>query len=48
MLLPYGLGLILGDASLNSGNNGKTYRLKFEWSDKHKAYIDYVYNIFDE
>ena len=42
------IGLILGDASLNTGNNGKTYRLKFEWSDKHKPYIDYVFNIFDE
>ena len=41
------IGLVLGDASLNS-SNGKTYRLKFEWSDKHKAYIDYVYSIFDE
>lgn len=42
------IGLILGDASLNTGNNGKTYRIKFEWSDKHRAYIDYVYAIFDE
>jgi hypothetical protein len=42
------IGLILGDASLNTENNGKTYRLKFEWSDKHKAYIDHVYNIFNE
>ena len=41
------IGLVLGDASLNS-SNGKTYRLKFEWSDKHKAYIDYVYSVFDE
>ena len=24
------IGLVLGDASLNTGNNGKTYRLKFE------------------
>lgn len=24
------VGLILGDASLNSQNNGKTYRMKFE------------------
>ncbi len=42
------IGLILGDASLNTSNNGKTYRLKFEWSDKHRHYIDYVYSIFDE
>jgi len=24
------IGLVLGDASLNTDNNGKTYRLKFE------------------
>ena len=33
------IGLVLGDASLNT-SNGKTYRMKFEWSDKHRAYID--------
>lgn len=42
------IGLILGDASLNTLNEGKTYRLKFEWSDKHKPYIDYVFNMFNE
>ena len=41
------IGLVLGDASLNT-SNGKTYRMKFEWSDKHRAYIDYVYSVFDE
>jgi hypothetical protein len=25
------IGLILGDASIQSQNKGKTYRLKFEW-----------------
>jgi len=42
------IGLILGDASLNTQNKGKTYRLKFEWGDKNKAYLDHVYNLFDE
>jgi len=42
------IGLVLGEASLNTSNKGKTFRLKFEWSDKHKPYIDYVYSIFDE
>lgn len=42
------IGLILGDASLQSQNNGKTYRMKFEWSDKNKAYVDHVYALFDE
>lgn len=42
------IGLILGDASLNTQNKGKTYRIKFEWSNKNKAYIDHVLNLFDE
>ncbi len=42
------IGLMLGDASLQTQNNGKNYRLKFEWSDKTKAYLDHVYNLFDE
>ena len=42
------IGLILGDASLQTQNNGKTYRIKFEWGDKNKAYLYHVYDIFDE
>lgn len=42
------IGLMLGDASLQTQNNGKTFRMKFEWSDKNKAYIDHVYALFDE
>ena len=30
------IGLILGDASLQSQNEGHTYRIKFEWGDKKK------------
>lgn len=42
------IGLILGDASLQTQNKGKTYRIKFEWGDKNKAYVDHVYNLFNE
>lgn len=42
------IGLVLGDASLNTDNKGKTYRLKFEWSDRHKFYVDHVFHLFDE
>ena len=42
------IGLLLGDASLQTQNNGKTYRMKFEWGDKTKPYLDHVYNLFDE
>lgn len=39
---------MLGDASLQTQNKCKTYRLKFEWGDKNKPYLDHVYNLFDE
>ena len=42
------IGLILGDASLQTQNRGKTYRMKFEWSDKSKPYLLHVYKLFDE
>lgn len=42
------IGLILGDASLNTDNKGKSYRLKFEWSDFHKPYVDHVFKFFDQ
>ena len=42
-----GVGLMLGDASLQTQNKGKTFRLKFEWSNKHKAYLDHVYSTLD-
>jgi LAGLIDADG DNA endonuclease family len=42
------IGLVLGDASLNTDNNGKTYRLKFEWSDRQKPYVDHIFKLFDE
>lgn len=40
--------MILGDASLQTQNKGKTYRLKFEWGDRQKSYIDHIYDLFDE
>ena len=42
------IGLMLGDASLQTQNNGKTYRIKFEYGDKNKPYLDHIVNIFDE
>jgi len=42
------IGLMLGDASLQTQNKGKTYRMKFEWGDKNKPYLDHVYNLFAE
>lgn len=39
---------MLGGASLQTQNKGKNYRLKFEWSNKTKPYLDHVFNLFDE
>jgi hypothetical protein len=40
------IGLLLGDVAIQTQNKGKTFRLKFEWSDKYKAYAFHVYNLF--
>ena len=42
------IGLMLGDASLRTQNKEKTYRMKFEWGNNNKPYLDHVYNLFDE
>jgi|ERR1700709_397247 hypothetical protein len=42
------IGLMLGDASLQTQNKGKTYRMKFEWGNKQIAYSNHVFNLFDE
>ena len=42
------IGLMLGDASLQTQNNGKTFRLKFEWGEKNKPYLDHVYSLYNE
>lgn len=42
------IGLMLGDASLQSQNGGRTHRMKFEWSDKNKAYAMHVHQLSDE
>lgn len=42
------IGLMLGDASLQTQNKGKNYRMKFEWSNKNLPYVTHVYNLFSE
>lgn len=42
------IGLMLGDASLQTQNKGKSYRMKFEWGNKQLAYSTHVFNLFDE
>lgn len=42
------IGLMLGDVSLQTQNNGKTYRIKFEWGDKSIDYVNHVKELFSE
>lgn len=40
------IGILLGDATLESQNGGRTYRLKIEQSQAHEAYVQNLYEIF--
>lgn len=41
------IGLLLGDASLQTLNKGETFRIKFEWGCASRAYLNHVYNVFN-
>jgi hypothetical protein len=42
------VGLLLGDAHLETQNRGRTYRVKFEYSTKHRAYAEHLYELFHD
>lgn len=42
------VGILLGDAHLETLNRGRTYRLKVEQCDSHKEYLMHLYEIFQE
>ncbi len=42
------IGLLLGDACLETQNGGQTYRLKIEQSLKHQAYLFHLYELFKD
>lgn len=42
------IGILLGDAHLESQNKGKTYRLKIEQSLKHRDYVNHLHDLFHE
>lgn len=46
LLIRVGIGLMLGDVSLQANAAGTAYRIKFEWGDINKAYAFYVYSLF--
>jgi hypothetical protein len=41
------VGLLLGDAHLETQNHGRTYRLKIEQSEAHRAYVEHLYRLFE-
>ena len=40
------VGILLGDANLQTDNGGKTYRLRVLQSEQHKEYLFHLYEIF--
>ena len=38
------VGVLLGDCSIQTQDNGRSYRLKFEQSEEHYAYIAHLYH----
>ncbi len=42
------IGVLLGDAHLETQNGGRTYRVKFEYSAGHGEYANHLYKIFKE
>lgn len=42
------IGLILGDAHLETQNGGRTYRLKIEHGAKQRDYVEHLYQMFQD
>lgn len=42
------VGLLLGDAHLETQNRGRTYRIKLEYSSTHSEYASHLYDLFRE
>ena len=42
------VGLLLGDAHLETQNQGRTYRVKFEYSAERREYVDHLYGLFKD
>ncbi len=40
------VGILLGDASLQTESNGRTYRLRINQSEEHKDYLFHLYDVF--
>ena len=42
------IGILLGDAHLETQNQGRTYRVTFEYSAKQRLYVEHLFEIFQE
>ena len=42
------VGVLLGDAHLETQNSGRTYRVKFEYGAEHAEYANHLYELFKE
>ena len=42
------VGLLLGDAHIETQNRGRTYRVKFEYGVKQAPYAEHLYGMFKE
>lgn len=42
------VGVLLGDAHLETQNGGRTFKVKFEYSVKHADYANHLYELFKE
>jgi len=42
------IGLMLGDASLQTQDGGKSYRLKFEVGDRNREYLTHIKSVFND
>lgn len=47
-LIDIAVGGLLGDVTIQTQNKGKTYRLKFQQSDKHRDYLFHLHDVFHE
>lgn len=42
------IGILLGDATLETQNGGRTYRMKIEHSFKQRSYVEHLYRMFKD
>jgi len=41
------IGLLLGDANIQRIKTSDLYRIRFEWSNDSKSYVNHIYELFE-